>query len=338
MAAIASISTVQEAFERFEAGVVRIPTSEDAAAQQVHPEMRQTVRSCLRSLLLDDFLSGSYSRRVQVAPRLKDIDIVLVLADPTGVFHQSATVALRTIQAAALSCELVRAAEIRCRSVRAYLHDHEFTLDLVAALEPNAPDGLLLARRMPELGLDDWSWGNPRGQREAAVQKNDACGGMYRPAVRLVKFWKNGASPEFKSYHAESILFHALPGALAYDQALVCFFDAAYEQLAPNIHTEDPGAPGTYVDERLEDHERRAARVAVDTARKHAYAAIAATSTDEALEHWARVFGPSFPAPSSSRDSVANSLQQRTAGVAGLGLTPHRGPRTVQPRSWRRQG
>jgi len=333
---ITTVSTVQEAFERFETHVVRIPPSEDAYAQRVHPEIRKAVHTRLGALLLDHFLSGSYSRRVQVAPKLKDIDIVLVLADPTGLFQKSATAALRVIQAAVLTCALVKEAEIRCRSVRAHLHDFDFTVDLVAALECEG-DGLLLARRIPDLKLDDWSWGNPKGQLEASVEKNDACDGMYRPAARLVKFWKNGASREFKSYHAESILFHALPGRLPYDLGLACFFDAAYEQLAPGVYTEDPGAPGTYVDERLEDHERRAARLAVEQARRYAHAALAAPSTEDALELWARVFGPSFPAPSSSHESISTSLRSRTAGVTGLGVTADRGPRTVQPRSWRRE-
>jgi hypothetical protein len=333
--ATATISSVQEAFEWFESQVVRIPESEDRAAQEVHPKIRAAMRHALRGILLEDFLSGSYSRRVQVAPKLNDIDIVLTLADATGLFRRSATAALRAIEVAALSCDLVKSTELRCRSVRAHLHDYEFTVDLVAALEPTVGDGVLLARRMPELGLDDWSFGNPKGQRQAAVDKNGICEGMYVRTVRIIKFWKNGACKEFKSYHAESILFHALESALPYDEAIMRFFNAAFDQLAPGVLTEDPGAPGIFVDERLEDRERQPARSAVATAGNHAAAALSANSVEDALEHWAQVFGPSFPAQSRSRDSLAESLAERTAGIAGLGVTAHRGPQTVQPRSWR---
>lgn len=334
--AVATTTSVQQAFERFESDTVRIPPAEDEAGQRVHPRIRLAVRQALGSLWLDDYLSGSYSRRVQVAPKLKDIDVVVMLADPTGLFRRSATSALRAIEAAALTCDLVRGAEIRCRSVRAYLHGYDFTVDLVAALESPQGTGVLLARRIPEEGLDDWSPGNPKGQCQAAVEKNAVCGGMYIPAVRIAKFWKNGACPEFKSYHAESIMFHSLSADSAFADAMVGFFDEAHDRLAPGVHTEDPGAPGTLVDERLEEHERAAARRAVDIARHHAHAAEAAATPEEALGHWARVFGPAFPAPQNSRDRVAGSLQARTAGVSGLGITANRGPQPVQPRSWRK--
>ncbi len=337
MSAVERITSIQQAFELFEAGVVRIPKSEDEDAQVVHPKIRADVARALGPLLIEDFLSGSYSRRVQVAPRLRDIDVVLILADPTGAFFRSATTALSAIRAAVLTSELVRAAEMRCRSVRAHLHDYEFTIDFVAALPSPSGSGLLLARRLPEECLDDWSWGNPKGQKQASVDKNGRCEGRYVPQVRTVKFWKDGACSLFKSYHAESILFHELPGPLEYEPALVRFFDGAYDRLAPGVLTEDPGAPGTYVDDRLDPGERAVAREAAEQARAYAHAAIAATSVEDKLQAWARVFGHSFAALGQSRDRMADSLSQRTAGVSGLGLVSHAGQPTVQPRSWRKQ-
>jgi hypothetical protein len=329
-----TVTSVQHAFEAFEAGVVRIPPSEDEAAQAVHPELRNSIKKALGAILLDDFLSGSFSRRVQVAPRLKDIDVVLTLTDPTGAFRRSATAALVVIQAAAKTCDLVRDAEIRCRSVRAYLHDYDFTVDLVASL-PCESTGLMLARRIPEEGLDDWTWGDPKRQRQVAFEKNEVCARMYIPEVRLVKFWKNGATELFKSYHAESILFHALKRPMEYANATGLFFDEAYARLAPGAFTEDPGAPGVYVDERLDAYERQAARRAVEIARRDAYAALTADSLEEALNAWARVFGPSFPAPDSSSESLARSIAAGTAGITSLGLTANRGTRPIRPRSWR---
>ena len=334
--AIASLPSVQQAFEQFERETVRIPPAEDEAAQNVHQRVRADIQRHFGRLLLDHYLSGSYSRRVQVAPKLKDIDVILLLDDPTGSFRHSATQALQAIEAAVMTCDLVRAAEIRCRSVRAFLHDYDFTVDLVAALPSSTGTGVLLARRIPEEGRDDWSWGNPEGQREAAIDKNAACDGVYVPAVRVAKFWKNGACRVFKSYHAESIMFHSLVSNTPYAEALAGFFDAAYERLAPGVYTEDPGAPGTRVDERLEADERAAARDALAGARTHASAALSASTPDEALNCWARVFGPSFPAPATSRASIVSSLADRTAGVTGLGVTARRGPKPVRPRSWRR--
>jgi hypothetical protein len=98
--------------------------------------------------------------------RIHDIDIIVVLADPDGKYKSSARTVLENIQAAALECDLVESAIVRVRSMRLTLKDYEFSVDLVAALEPSdGRDGLLLARHIPEEGLDDWTLGHPRGQK-----------------------------------------------------------------------------------------------------------------------------------------------------------------------------
>ena len=208
-----AIDSVQKAFEEFECETVRVPKKENDAAKDVHPKIREAVKEELEDVV-DDFLSGSYSRRVQVGQKLHDIDVILVLDDPNGDYAASASAALGAIQDAIRDCDLVRRTIKRVRSVRTFLHDYEFHLDLVAARKSPFGERLLLARNLPEEGLDDWSTANPRGQRDAAWAKNEACGGMYIPAVRIIKFWNEGRGKPLRSYHAESILFHALTGPL----------------------------------------------------------------------------------------------------------------------------
>ncbi len=332
------IESVQAAFEEFERDTVRAPKKENDAAKRVHPQIRGVLAQELAEYL-ETFLSGSYSRRVQIV-KLKDIDIIVVLDDPDGKFAASATAALEAIRKAAVTCELVKSARKRVRSVRLTLHGYEFTIDLVAALEPSdGEDGLLLARRIPEEDLDDWTLGHPRGQRQAAIDRNEECGGIYVPSVRLAKYWLgtvwgDGHKP-FRSYHAESVLHGALSEKVDYAEAMVLFFDAAYEALEPGARTPDPGAPDTYIDERLEDDERREAREAVARARKAAHAAYEQESVGDALEAWVEVFGPAFPAPSTSPERVAASLAAGTAGVVGAGIRAGRGRPVIQSRPWR---
>jgi len=334
------LESVQEAFEQFERDTVRAPKQENDAAKQVHPQVRGTLAQELTEHL-ETFLSGSYSRRVQIV-KLKDIDIIVVLNDPEGKFAASAEAALEAIRKAAATSELVKSARKRVRSVRLTLHGYEFTIDLVAALEPpdsDGEDGLLLARRIPEEGLDDWTLGHPRGQRQAAIDKNQACGAIYIPSVRLAKYWLStvwgdGHKP-FRSYHAESVLYGALHEEVDYAEAMVVFFDAAYDALAPGARTPDPGAPDTYVDERLDDDERREAREAVARARKAARAAYEQPGVGDALDAWVEVFGPAFPAPSTSPERVAASLAAGTAGVVGAGIRVGKGRPVIQSRPWR---
>lgn len=332
------IQSVQQAFEQFEPDVVRVPKAENDAAKEVHPQIRKTLAQELPEHL-EAFLSGSYSRRVQVV-KLKDVDIIVVLEDSDGEFTNSAEAALEAIRKAAATSELVKRTRKRVRSVRLTLHDHEFTIDLVAALEPtDGEDGLLLARRTPEEGLDDWTLGHPRGQRQAAIDKNEECGGIYIPSVRLAKYWLgtvwgDGQKP-FRSYHAESVLHSTLSEKMEYAEAMVLFFDTAYQALAPGTLTPDPGAPDTYVDERLEDDERREARQAVDRAREAAHVAFEQEDVGEALDAWVEVFGSAFPAPSTSPEKVAASLVAHTAGVVGAGIRAGRGRPVIEARPWR---
>jgi hypothetical protein len=330
-----AIDTVQKAFEEFEVETVRVPKKENDAAKEVHPKIRDAVKAELDDIV-DDFLSGSYSRHVQVGQKLHDIDVILVLDDPGGEYATSASAALGAVQDAIRYCDLVRRTVKRVRSVRTFLHDYEFHVDLVVALKPAFGDGLLLARNLPDEGLDDWSEANPRGQREAAWEKNEDCGEMYIPAVRIIKFWNAGVGKPLRSYHAESILYHALNGPLDFAEAVVRFFDAAYDALAPGVLTSDPGEPTTYVDERLDDDERRQARETVDQMRSAAHTAAEIDDVGEALDAWVEIFGSSFPAPSTAPEKIAASLAARTAGAIGAGIQAGRGRPVIQSRPWRR--
>lgn len=333
------IESVQEAFDWFEREVVRVPKAVNDDAKRVQREIRDSLNETLDELK-ETFLSGSYSRRVQVV-RLKDIDIIVVLDDPEGAFAKSALAALHAIRRAAALCPLVRHAEVRVRSVRLTLHDHEFTVDLVAALEPN--DGgkdLFLARHLPEEGLNDWTRANPRGQREAAARKNEQTGGIYVPSVRLVKYWLNitwGRDKPFRSYHAESVLHGALSEKIEYAETVTRFFDAACEALAPGVLTADPGDPTHYVDERLKDSERREAREAVARTRDAALKAYDAEDVTEALDLWVEVFGSAFPAPSTTPEAVAAALGTRIAGVVGAGIRVGKGRQPIESRPWQRR-
>ena len=89
------------------------------------------------------------------------------------------------------------------------------------------------------------------------------------------------------------------------------------------------------MDKRLEPEERAAARVKVEKARRAAHEAFEVDDLGEALEGWVEVFGPSFPAPSTSPGEVAASMGAGTAGIGKTGIRPQRGRQIITPRSWR---
>ena len=330
------VESLQQAFEEFERDAVRVPDKDNKEAKNVHPEVRGIVEEQLNAVIRT-FLSGSYRRKVQVL-RLNDVDVIVVLDDPDETYASSAKAALEDIRAAARACDLVRSTDLGVRAVKLSLRDHDFTVDLVAAREPESgEDGLLLARHLPEDGYDDWQLLNPEGQRKAAADKNCECDDIYVPGVRVAKFWNEGEGKPLRSYHAESILWHALDGPVEYPELVLRFFDEAYERLAPGATTPDPGAPGADpVDKRLEDGERAAAREKVEKARRIAHDAFGKEDLEEALERWADLFGPSFPSQSTSSTGVRSALGAGAAGVEGTGVRRGRGRDAIRPRSWRR--
>ncbi|MGH3088621.1 MAG: nucleotidyltransferase domain-containing protein, partial [Rubrobacteraceae bacterium] len=329
----------------FEKASVRVPDPENKLAKEVHPKIREALKEELEHHE-ETFLSGSYSRRVQEG-HLSDVDIIVVLKDPDGKYANSAEAALKDIQDAAGESDLVRRTRKRVRAVKVFLHGHvfteaspsvegqEFTVDLVAARRPASGRGLLLARHLPDEGYDDWQLLDPEGQRKAAIDKNGECGGLYIPAVRIVKHWNQGVGKPLRSYHAEAILWHALTGSVDYDEAVVRFFDAAYEALAPKARTTDPGDPDSYVDDRLEDDERAAARIKVEKARSAAHEAYEAEDIEDALEGWVKVFGSSFPAPSTMPERMRGILNSGQATAIGTGIQSGSGRDIIRSRSWR---
>jgi predicted nucleotidyltransferase len=183
---------IQAAFQEFERERVRVPKAEIEAAKSVHPVVtgfyEQELKAVERAKLV-----GSFARRTQAA-HLKDIDELIVIDDPDGWWRASAGRALSRVAEVAVRCPLIYDAEPRVRAVRLRLRDYPFFIDIVPAIKPANGSGLLLARRQPDEGLDDWTLENPEGQLLAATTKNLTCAGGYVPAVRIIKFWNQTPS------------------------------------------------------------------------------------------------------------------------------------------------
>lgn len=333
-----SVKSVQEAFEEFEKTAVRAPSDQVAAAKAVHPEIRAVLESELPGTV-QTFLCGSYARKTQVAPALKDVDIICVLEDPDGTFAASASGTQEVVRTAAMQSDLVRRTLLRKRAVKLFLHDHEFTVDIVPALPPSSGDGLLLPLCIPEEDCDSWALANPKGQVQAAATRNEACGKVYVPSVRLVKFWNGREGKPLRSYQAEVILWHAMSnveGACTFADAMLSFFEHAYDVLAPGLLVTDPGNPTAYVDDRMTREERRCAREKAALALDHARQAVKADDLEEQLAKWAKVFGPAFPTTVANEEALRKALSDRTAAALGTGIAVGTGRVLVPTRSWRK--
>jgi hypothetical protein len=331
------ITNIEDAFKSFERNTARVPEDENDDGKAVHPEIRKAVTGAFPNT--EHFLSGSYGRRTQ-AVKLKDVDIIVVLDDPDGKFRASARETLEAVREVVSDHELVRTTRISVRAVKAFLHDHEFHVDIVPALVPAFGSGLELTRNIPDDGFDDWTLEDPKGQLEAAKDKNKETEGIYVPATRIIKAWNQRypTAKPLRSYHAEAILWHALSEGTTYEEAVLAFFDKAYDLLAPGARTLVPGSQMRYVDDRLKDEDRANAREKVEAAREKAHDAAGKDDPGEAMDAWVKVFGTAFPAPSTNPDALAEALRDNTAKAVGAGFAVGGigGRDPIAGRSWSR--
>lgn len=332
-----AVSTVQGAFKKFEKDTARVPDDQNRDAKEVHPEIRKAVSGELS--VARHFLSGSYGRKTQ-AKRLKDVDIIVVLEDEDGLYRASASDTLEQVREAVSSSDLVKSTRVSVRAVKAFLHDYEFHVDIVPALDPLLGDGLYLTRNIPDEGLDDWTLEDPESQLEAATSKNKDTGGVYVPATRIIKAWNQryDTVKPLRSYHAEAILWHSMNVEVDFETAVLGFFDQAYAALAPGARTLVPGSSTRFVDDRLSDDERAEARERVEKARAAAHEAASLEDVGASLDAWTKVFGQSFPSPSTDPESVAASLRSGAAKAVGAGFNigTSGGRSPIEGRSWSR--
>lgn len=327
------ITDVEGAFKSFERNTARVPDEQNKGGKDVHPDIRKAVTEAFPNT--EHFLSGSYGRRTQ-AVKLKDVDIIVVLDDPDGKYRASASETLEAVRKVVSAQELVRTTRVSVRAVKAFLHDYEFHVDIVPALAPAYGSGLELTRNLPKEGLDDWTLEDPKGQLQAAKDKNKDTEGVYVPVARIIKAWNQRypTAKPLRSYHAEAILWHALTEKTTYTEAVLAFFDKAYELLAPGARTLVPGSYTRYVDDRLKDDDRATAREKIEAAREKAHEAAETEEPGDAMDAWVKVFGTSFPAPSTDPDAVAEGLRSGAAKAVGAGFAIGGDRSTIKARSW----
>jgi hypothetical protein len=327
---------IEKAFDRYEREVVRLPNELNRQAQEVHPKVRKAAESAFPGET-NSWLGGSYGRKTQAGPTLKDIDVLIEFNDVDDLLLRPPSTFLEHVAKAVLTCELVRTAEPRRRAVECTLHDYEFTVDIVPGI--CHPDGkrLYLANHSVRDGVNEWQLLNPRGQLQAAQSRNGETDGLYIRLVRVVKYWNQQFGKENKplrSYHVEALVYHSILGESGFVDGILAFFDHAHTMLAPGMLTPDPGDSGQYVDQLLEDHERHAARARVAQAREKAHEAAALDDADEAGEVWGQIF-PGFPSPGMSSSRIRRALVSGT-GITGTGISPDDEERArIKGRSWR---
>jgi hypothetical protein len=258
--------------------------------------------------------SGSLARSTQREP-LNDVDIIIVYnaeGHPEwGQPGESAASALDHVQTSVKEllgansgtiAKEVRLAKTRNHSVKCWFDDPDsenaFTVDAMPALRQ--PGGELL---VPEKKSSDWIRTNPELLIER-VRLRQQEWDLFRPLVRVLKFWNDCQCKEMKSLTVEVLALNNLPVEANRPRALQRFFQAAVHAVDQPV--EDPAG---LCGEVQPDLDRAAAKKFLDEAASHAWKAVNAqdaNETDRAACLWRRVFGEDFPAPDGGCGSDEN--------------------------------
>lgn len=331
-----STTVIQKAFVDYEL-TLRVPKDQNDRAKELHPKIRAAVKAELGDLWAFDHLCGSYARKVQTG-HLKDVDTIIGIKDPDGVYAASSTAALELVREAAKG-DLVDRTRIEVRAVKLTIAGEEFTVDLVPALDDVFGE-VKIPRRIPSKGFDDWTGAVPKGQTTASAAKNQTCAGIYVPMVRIVKSWnaRNGSAGKnlLPSYLVEAMIFHALPGREDYADAMVLFLRAAKSHLSTSLATvADPGSSSAYVDDLLDDDRRKKALVKTESSLEKAEAALSDEDDASAAITWQKVFGAAFPEVEKASRTSSPSYRSAVAAVAAARATQVEGRAIIPARSHR---
>lgn len=321
-------SKIEKAFVDYERDTVRLRPELVAEAQEVHPQIRKAAEAAFPGMTTS-WLSGSFGRKTQAGPKLKDIDVIVEFDEIDEILAAPPSRFLAQVANATDVCELVMRSKPCRRAVECTLFDYEFTVDIVPGICHRDGRRLWLANVSAKDGVDKWDPLHPRGQRDAAAEMNRTTGGLYIPTGRTIKYWNQSFGNDnkpLKSYHAEALVYHSIEGASGFVEAVIAFFDHAYGKLAPGEFTTDPGDPSQHIDDLLDADKRAAARLAVADARRRAHEAAELDDPDQAAEIWATIF-PGFPSPGMSTSAVRRTL--------GVGLVPGAERERIRGRSWR---
>jgi len=171
-------------------------------AKAAHEEVREQLRndSEFKDAHKDTFLSGSYARHTAIND-INDVDVICVIDIDRSITEPEVVLAWTQ----SILGKYYKETKRQGRSVGAQAAKGVW-LDIVPASPIAADDGPLC---IPDREARQWVQTHPKGQIQAATDKNKNTNGYYVHIVKLMKFWRDRLPTEscrLKSYILESMI------------------------------------------------------------------------------------------------------------------------------------
>lgn len=262
---------------------------------------QQGVRSVMAAGMevLDDFLTGSYSRSTMIAPLAEaDIDIFIALdakyyhhynsqnGGPAGLLDFAKRTLLKTY---------TRTPDISRNGQAVTIRFDDFNVDVVVGFYRQG-GGYLIANAL----TNSWLSTDPKKHVALVTEANKVHNGDFVPLVKMIKGWNKSRSNFFRSFHLEVLALEIFKNVRISDYPSGCrfFFDKA--RTLVRSKNPDPAGygddVGSYINSeaRLEEAVTKLERAynlaikAEDFARRE--------RISDAIMSWDGIFSKYFPA------------------------------------------
>lgn len=282
----------------FKALLSSIQPSENhvANAKAAHEKVRDQLRSDedFKEAHRNTFLSGSYARHTAIND-INDVDVICAVDIDKSI--TAPEVVLAWTQSVLVKYYSQTKRQGRSVGVQAA---KGVWLDIVPATPMSAEDGPLW---IPDRNAKEWVQTHPKGQIQAAVDKNGATDGYYVQVVKLMKFWRDRLPTEscrLKSYILESLVHRSIgyPSSLA--AAIVSVLEGVERAFGPYRGTNlvptisDPGYTIVNVAKSWGVADFDAFMSQVKSTASMARKALDSTDETESRKLWRQVFGATF--------------------------------------------
>ena len=274
-----------------------------AHASNGHLALRDHLWSDARfgSVMVRDFLSGSYRRDTAIRPRIidgavtrPDVDTIVVTNhtpsdDPAAVVDSLYWAVKR------------RYPDARRQARSVGIITPLIDMDVVPIIDPHENEDYLIADRK----LETWIRTNPPKHTTWAAEFNGSVGGRFKPLVKMLKWWRRHnrtVSKRPKGFVLECLAAKFMdPKETHYGELFVGTLEAiaeaysAYAAAGFVPHLEDPGVPGNSV---MRGMTASAFQGFIAKAQEHAKlgrSALKEDDIDEATARWREIFGQRFP-------------------------------------------
>lgn len=285
-------TTIKESFRKLRSNLEITDLQQETVSTR-QKNIRDAVETEL--LVLDTFLTGSYSRSTMISPLSEaDIDIFVIL--DSSYYEANGQISLLDKVKRVLKKTYPRTPSISRNGQAITITFTDFVVDVVPAFYRRGGGYLIPSTHNGGF----WLATDPKQHVQISSKANSAHNGDLVPLIKMIKCWNRNIDKHFRSFHLEVLTWQILDGVTIsnFPSGMRYFFDKGRDLISKK--NPDPAGynddVGFYIDTRTKIDE---AVSRFTTAYNRAIKAEAYEKDgyiESAINEWRRIFGSNFPA------------------------------------------